>query len=255
MKDCRDVEPLKAPYVDGEAVPADRVAVDTHLQKCGRCRTDVAAEQAAHEALAARREELKTLAPAGLKARCAAQRAARAAGVPSDAPAAVPLYRRWVPMSVAATLFLVVAGVFGFGLTGKAEALAFQMTLDHMGCTRSARASEAGAIATGQHWGERYGWPLRLAPSSQQAALTLKGLRRCFVTDGRVAHLIYDWHGEPLSVFVLPEEKMHSPAEVEQFGHDAVMWSQNGRTYVVLARAPRRPELDTVVQYVKANVY
>ena len=259
MKDCRDVEPLKAPYVDGEAAGAERTAVETHIRQCGRCRTDLAAEQVARDTVVARRDELRASAPAGLKARCAAHVATpteRPAGAATDTPPLhVPLYRRWVPMSLAATLFLAVAGVFGVGLAPTSQALAFQMTLDHMGCTRTVRANEAGAIATGQTWEQRYGWPIRLAPSSTQVSLTLKGLRRCFVTDGRVAHLIYEWQGQPLSVFVLPIEKVRSAAEVERFGHDAVIWSQNGRTYVVLARAPHRPELDHVVQYVKANVY
>ena len=154
-------------------------------------------------------------------------------------------------MSLAATLVLVVAGVLALGTTSKAQALAFQLTLDHMGCTRMAQASEAGALETASHWRERYGWPLHAASTAQ---VRLTGLRRCFLTDGRVAHLLYQWRGEPVSVFVLPNEALRAPAVVRRFGHDAVMWSRNGRTYVVLARSPRRPDFEPVVEYVKANV-
>jgi hypothetical protein len=75
------------------------------------------------------------------------------------------------------------------------------------------------------------------------------------VIDGRVAHLIYDWRGEPLSVYVLPSKVIDSTAQTQRFGHDSVMWSQNGRTYVVLAATSRRDELAGVVQYMRANVY
>lgn len=158
-------------------------------------------------------------------------------------------------MSLAATLLLAVSGVFVLGLTPKAQALAFQLTLDHMGCSRSAPAAEAGVLETSTHWAEQYGWPLRPARSADQPRLRLTGLRRCFVADGRVAHLLYEWRGETVSVFVLPSEALRAPAVVRRFGYDSVMWSRNGRTYVVLSRSTRRPDFDPVVQYVKANVY
>ena len=251
MKDCRDVEPLKAPYVDGEAAQADRSAVDAHLSQCGRCRDDVAVERAAYDVLQARREELRSVAPDSLKQRCAAA-SWRAASLRTRPP----LYRRWVPMSVAATLVLAIAGVFVFGLTEKAQALAFQMTIDHVKCSRfSGAATHVDSAVEEQRWKTTYGWPLKVAPSAPVESLRLRGVRRCAVTDGRVAHLLYEWQGKPLSVYVLPTDVMHGAADVRRFGHDAVMWSEHGRTYVVLARGTRRPELDGVVRYVKANVY
>jgi anti-sigma factor RsiW len=253
MKDCRDVEPLKAPYVDGDAVPADRTAVDTHLTHCGRCRDDVAVERAAHDVLQARRDELRPVAPESLKQRCAA--ACRNARAASSLPRA-PLYRRWVPMSVAATLLLAVVGVFAFGLTEKAQALAFQMTIDHVKCSRfAAAATHVDSAVEGQRWAATYGWDLKVAASAPDQSLRLRGVRRCAVTDGRVAHLLYEWQGRPLSVYVLPSDVVHGAADVRQLGHEAVMWTEHGRTYVVLARGKPRPELDGVVRYVKANVY
>ena len=40
---------------------------------------------------------------------------------------------------------------------------------------------------------------------------------------------------------------------VERFGHESVVWTARGRTYVVLSRG-RPDDLDRVVQYVKASV-
>ena len=257
MKDCRDVEPLKAPYVDGEAGPADWTTVDAHLARCGRCRDEVAVERAAHDVIAARRAELRPAAPAGLKQRCKAHAAAQRP--PVATPAAVarpPVYRRWLPLSVAATVLLAVVGVFALGLTEKANALAFQITLDHVECARFwTDATHVDSAAEGQGWTASYGWPLRVAASAPDQSLRFRGVRRCAVTDGRVAHLLYEWQGRPLSVYVLPTDVVRGSAEVRRFGHDAVMWSQHGRTYVVLAKGDRRPELEGVLRYVKANVY
>ena len=258
MKNCRDIEPLKAPYVEGEAGPDERSAVDAHIDQCGRCRHEVGEERAARDVLAARREELRATAPERLRNRCAAHATASStAAQPAPVVAARrPIYRRWVPMSVAATLVLAMIGVFMLGLTDKAQALAFQTTIDHVKCARFAGdATHVDNAAAGQRWSAVYGWPLRVAPSSQASSLSLRAVRRCAVTDGRVAHLIYEWQGQPLSVYVLPSEVLRRQTEVRRFGHDAVMYSQNGRTYVVLSRAPRRSGLDRVVRYMQANVY
>ena len=262
MKNCRDVEPLKAPYVDGEAAPADRAEVDSHLGACGRCRDEVVVEQAARDVLVARRDELRRSAPEGLRRRCASYAIPPTArrDVPPDVatipPRKAPIYRRWVPMSLAATLLLAVAGVFGLGLTEKSQALAFQMTLDHLACLRLGHQPVSAEAATvEQQWPTTAGWPLRVAASTDDPPLRLRGVRRCAVTDGRVAHLMYEWQGQPLSVYVLPSDAVRGTANVRRFGHDAAIWADNGRTYVVLARAQRRPEFDRVVRYVKANVH
>ena len=258
MKNCREVEQLMAPYVDGEAAPPDRSDVDQHLQVCGQCRDDVTAQRAAREVVRARRHELCESAPPALHARCAAQaRAASGAAVASGSGsrARLPLWQK-LPLAAAATVVLAVAAVFGLGLNNKVQALALQMTLDHAACTRIKNAQTAAhAIETAQQWPARFGWPITVPPSSEPAGLTLRAVRRCAVTDGRVAHLIYEWRGVPLSVYVLPSRAIQGPAEVQRFGHESVMWSQNGRTYVVLASGPKRPELDGVVSYVKATVY
>ena len=261
MKDCRDVEPLKAPYVDGESAPAEREVVDSHLSACGRCRDEVVVERAARDVLVARRDELRAQAPETLRRRCASYATPRTRRDPHPdvatiAPRKAPLYRRWVPMSLAATLLLAVAGVFGLGLTEKSQALAFQMTLDHLACLRLGnQPTSAEAATVEQQWPATAGWPLRVAASTDDPPLRLRGVRRCAVTDGRVAHLMYEWQGRPLSVYVLPADAVHGTANVRRFGHDAAIWADNGRTYVVLARAQRRPEFDRVVRYVRANVH
>lgn len=251
MKNCQDVELLMAPYVDGEAAAPDRAAVEAHLGACAGCRDHVAAERAAREVLLARRAGVRGCAPARLHSRCAAH-AAR-----TRARGAVPVVVRWLPLSVAATLVLAVAAVFGFGLNHRVQALAFQVTLDHVACKRFGNASTMiDGRSAEQRWLATHGWPVRVPASSASSDLQLRSVRRCAITDGRIAHLMYRWRGEPLSIYVLPGKAADASAEiVERFSHDSVVWSRNGRTYVVVAKARRRPELDRVVQYVRENVY
>jgi anti-sigma factor RsiW len=254
MKNCRDVEPLFAPYVDGDAGPEDRAAVDAHIEVCGCCRDELGAQRTARDLLQARRADLRDAASPELRARCAAQAGHTHAQVPSRHRRM--LLPRKVPLAAAATILLALAAVFGFGLNDKVQALAFQMTLDHVKCARfNSSPTAADPLIAGRQWTAKAGWPLTIPPSSQPAGLELRAVRRCGVTDGRVAHLIYDWRGEPLSVYVLPSKVIEGTAQVQRFGHDSVMWSQNGRTYVVLAGALRGDDLAGVVQYVRSNVY
>lgn len=254
--DCGACESLLASYVDGEARADDCERLEQHIETCACCRDWLVRERAAREALRARRAGLRACASEDLKARCAAQGARTppaAAPRPSSHP---PLYRRWVPVSIAATALLVMAAVFGLG-PNKVEALAVQTTLDHVKCVRfNPPAGPADPVAAARRWQARFGWPLRLPESAGDAGLQLRAVRRCAVTDGRVAHLIYSWMGEPLSVYVLPERTLgNTAAFVRRFQHESVMWSQNDRTYIIVTPRPRDAALDGVVAYVRAAAY
>ena len=77
------------------------------------------------------------------------------------------------------------------------------------------------------------------------------------MSSGRVAHVMYMWHGHPLSMFVVPRAINGVPERrefVEKFGHEAVIWSSRDRTYVLLARA-RPTELEPVVGYVQRTLH
>src|SRR5688500_4232386 len=138
IKNCRDLEEHLAPYVDGEETSAARRAVETHLAACPPCRDHAVAERAARDLVAEHRAELRVAAPDALRARCARLResyggqaeAAAGSRLPASGfplPAshlrqgyggqarfAPSVLRRWVPLSLAASLVLAVAGVFVF---------------------------------------------------------------------------------------------------------------------------------------------
>lgn len=250
MSKCQELEPLLASYVDGEAPTDTRAWVDAHLDRCPPCRTRVEGERAAREVLATRGRRLRPCASEHLRARCAAHRLRHSK--------LFGLRRRvWVPLSVAATLILAVAGAFVFGLNDNVEAVTAQLTLDHVRCFQLApeRLTHADAAGAGREWAASQGWTLQVPASSPAAQVELLGVRRCVTASGTTAHLLYKWRGEPLSVYVLPRT-LHSREQADQivdtFGHEAVVWSARDRTYVVLAHG-RPADIGSIVGYMKTQ--
>jgi anti-sigma factor RsiW len=260
--ECHQCEPILASYVDGVAPAGDRERIEKHLEACSCCRDWLARERVAHEALRARRSGLRTCASEHLKARCAAH-AARKVAVParfSRATDRPSLIRRWAPMTMAAALVLAVAGLLGLRLSSPAQALALQTTVDHVKCSRfHVPEGAADPVTTAQEWQARFGWPLRLPTAvsepSANAGPQLRTVRRCAVTDGRVAHLIYSYQGEPLSVYVLPKRALvDEPQFIRRFQHETVMWSQGDRTYIIVT-SDQREKLTNMMAYVRAAAY
>lgn len=262
MSKCRDLDPLFAPYADGEVDADDRVSLEAHLERCPPCRERVAEQRTVRAVLAARRPTLRACASDHLRSRCAGY--ARDSTRRPFRFLSGGALGRWVPLSLAATLLLAVAGAFVFGLNNKVEALAAQLTLDHVTCFQIApeRLEHTDSATASRQWMARQGWPIQIPASSAIAGLELLGVRRCSMTSGRVAHLMYRWRGQPLSVFVVPRtvraagQQQQTAGDqqeiVEKFGHEAIIWSEGDRTYVVLARA-QPADLQPVVVYVRAN--
>jgi len=255
ITNCRDLEAHLAPYVDDEEPPTTRRAIDAHLDACPPCRRHAETEAAARELVRSHRETLAVRAPESLRARCAAQAQSGSGGIEnrvignrviddrviddrriddrriSNRPSAI---RRWVPLSLAATLVLAVAGVFLFGLNNRVEALAASLAVDHVKCFKvSGTDKHADAAGAELRWQQDQGWPIVVPPTTAAEQLTLVDVRRCFTTDGRSAHMMYTWRGAPLSLYVLPENLGHDRV-VDRMGHEAVIWCANSRTYAVV---------------------
>lgn len=252
MSNCRDLEPLFTPYVDGVTRPEERASIESHLSRCPPCRGRVVDERAAREVLVARRDGLRACASERLRQRCLAHRQG-ASVLPGRWRAAG--WRTVVPLSLAATLLLAIGGVFVYSTVNQVEALAASAAVDHWKCSHVGSPGAGDPVAAGAQWAARHGWAVRVPASQPDTQLQFLTVRRCLVTDGRTAHMMYTWRGQPLSVFVVPGalDRLRASQVVEKFGHEAVMWSAEGRTYIVLARG-RPDELEPVVRYVKANV-
>jgi anti-sigma factor RsiW len=236
MENCHDIDGLLTAYVDGEACAADRAFVDGHLAACPPCRQRAAVEGAARTVLRARIGLLPCDAPEALRARCLALASARQRGM------RVSSLLRWrmVPLVMAAALVVAVGGILAYGLASRSPAaLATQLALDHVKCFAlfpgagpvDVRAAEAGLQ-------ERYGWQIRLPEGGGRSGLQLIGARRCLYAEGLIAHLMYRVQGRPVSLFVLPGTVRPS-AMVRALGHEAVIWSSAGKTFVLLGREPR----------------
>lgn len=254
---CQELESLFASYVDNEAAPPERASVDAHLRACPPCRDRVAGERAARDVLRARRAGLRPCASNALRTRCAAHRLA------SAARGGVLTRRAWVPLSLAAAVLLAVGGALFFA-GNSVEVLAAQLAVDHMKCFQFVpdRSAVIDPLAEGRKWEAGFGWPLKVPASAASEQLELLGVRRCLSSEGRIAHLMYRWRGQPLSVFVLnsrvkgardarPESADPALDEsLKTMGEQAVIWSRGDRTYAVVARGPV-PDLQQIARYVR----
>lgn len=258
IKNCRELDEHLAPYVDGEETPAARRSVEAHLAGCPPCHDHAVAERAARDLLVERRDDLRVEAPGALRARCAALSGAAtaAAGSTGDRGSTPWTVRRWVPLSLAASLVLAVAGVFLFGLNDRVEALAASLAVDHVKCFKlSGTPAPADAAAAERAWQQDQGWPIVVPPGEPALQLKLVDVRRCFSSDGRAAHLMYTCRGVPVSVYVMQEPDGNAGRDrvVGKLGHEAVIWSANRRTYAVVAEGHQK-DLSQVVDYMKANL-
>ena len=140
-----------------------------------------------------------------------------------------------MPLSLAASLILAIGAVFLFGLNDGAAALAAGLAADHQRCFKTGDSEHAvDADAAEQGWQHDRGWAIHVAETDPAEQIQLVGVRRCISSDGTTAHVMYRWHGQPLSVYVLSRSRGEK-GFVDSMGHEAAIWSQNGRTYAVLA--------------------
>lgn len=239
MANCREIEPLVTAYVDGEATDDDRVRVTSHLETCAPCRAGADRQAAARVVVRTRASALAaTAAPASLRARCAAgvQAPPRRGALPWVVAASIP----------AAALLLVT-------LTSRSTTLlAAQLTVDHVKCFEFPGTPNQDVRALEASLANRFGWRVAIPPGSVAVGLTLLSARRCLYADGKVAHLMYRHRNRPVSLFVLPNTT-RKPDEVKVMGHEAVVWSSNSKSYVLIAREPRA-ELEELAAYVQSTI-
>ena len=93
---------------------------------------------------------------------------------------------------------------------------------------------------------------MTVPPTEPAEQLRLVNVRRCLTSDGRAVHMLYTWHGAPLSVYVL-QENAGRDSVVDQMGHEAAIWCANGRTYAIVADG-HPSDLTHIVDYMKARV-
>jgi len=271
MPNCHHIDPLVTPYIDGELPLADREIVAEHVRVCAPCHSRVVAEQTVRALIHARKTAFTAInAPAPLRERCselarltprasgAADRSRGVAGARSAARrfSGAALWRpRLAPFALAASLVLVVGGAFVYQITDKsARVMAAELTADHVKClalNRMLDTHEAPATVEASMFSS-FGWLLHLPEEPARAGLELVGARPCLYAEGKIAHIMYRHEGRPVSVFMLPNAT-RSRELVEVLGHQAAIWCVGNRTFVLIAREPKR-EVEQMAAFVQASL-
>ena len=249
---CEDIASHLAPFAEGVLEGRDLERVSAHLADCEGCRVAAASGREVRSLLRASHAELRQSAPASLRQRIEEAVAPAAPAVLPFAPRRRAVFRSalgWVPLSAAAAVLLAVAGVFAVGaFSERGSALAAQLTLDHLKCLWLAdRQPGADPHALAARWEDERGWAIVVPGSSEQRDVRLVALRRCLFGDGEMAHVLYEHHGETVSLFILPRARDAAPV-LEIMGHETVTWTGDGRTYALVGSVPRA-ELAGLVDY------
>src|SRR5436190_1432172 len=82
-----------------------------------------------------------------------------------------------------------------------------ELAADHVKCfgvMNTLLGTNADAAMIERAMKEMFGWQMHV-PESAGVGLELVGARPCLYGKGRAAHLMYRHHGQPVSVFMLPQ--------------------------------------------------
>jgi hypothetical protein len=135
-------------------------------------------------------------------------------------------------------LLVAVGGAFIYLATrSSSRVLAAELALDHEKCFRLNRllGTRHSPTAVEASMASMFDWNVELPDTAELNDLSLVGSRPCLYGEGKVAHIMYMHKGQPVSLFMLPRESR--PAElVKVFGHQAQIWSEGDRTFVLVSR-------------------
>jgi anti-sigma factor RsiW len=253
---CRSLDPLVTPYVDGELAGAVRERVDGHLRVCRSCHSRVDAERAVHDLVRTRRGVLhETGAPPALHAACA-----QLARSNQPRPLAPPVSRlswrhRVAPLALAASLVVIVGAAFLYQLTAQSpRVMAAELAADHMKCfaMNNLLGTHQDTMAVESSLLSGFGWAVHLPEQPERAGLELVGTRSCLYGEGKIAHVMYLYQGRPVSLFMLPDDR-RADAMIAVLGHEAVIWPVGQRTFVLIASDPRT-DVRRIASFVRASM-
>ena len=246
MSDCRQIESLLPPFVDGEADTRSIQLVEAHLVGCASCRNRVTMERTVKSVLRAHAAELTELAPPGLRTRVVGALEARADRRKASWGMRVTAF------AAAAVLLVVVVGALEL-VTPKSDVLyAAQLAIDHMRCFVMELASKepADAHVVQQTLSDKYGWSVPVPASNAQAGVTLVAARRCPFWIGDHAHLLYRSGDREVSLYVTPGGQSRD-GHLLVLGHSEKLWNSRGNLYTLVADDLDAIELAKVTAYLQ----
>jgi anti-sigma factor RsiW len=245
MSECRRIESLLPPYVDGVAPASEVAIVEGHLATCPQCRDLVAVQRTARTVVRARAAQLAVQAPPGLRTRLVATL------TPEPQPR-LGWWGRLAAFGAATAVVFVALSVFELTSPRSNVLFAAQLALDHLRCFVVELGSvdaEEPAVAR-RLYAERYGWEVDVPPSSGAAGVTLVAARRCPFWLGDHAHLLYRSGEHQVSLYISQGEQ-RGDARLSVLGHTQRLWTANGDTYAVVARGVPDADLDRISSYLE----
>lgn len=133
------------------------------------------------------------------------------------------LRERWAPLAMAATVVLAVGAVLVLGQNKQLEAaFVAQLAIDHDRCFRQLDDlipdfdSNQAARVLASDQGLDVGVP------DESADFDLFDVRQCLYGQGGMAHVLCEWRGQALSLFVVPG-RSDREQELEIVGHEALV--------------------------------
>lgn len=243
--DCRQIESLLPPYVDGEAQSDDRAQVERHLSTCAACRSSVDAQRTVRAVLRARAAELSVAAPPGLRTRLAAT-------LDAEAPRTLGWRGRLSAFAVAAAVLLVAFIGLEFVRPGSNVLYAAQLAIDHVRCfvVELASTGPADAAALQRQYVADYGWDVRVPPSNDALDVTLVAARRCPYWLGHHAHLLYRTGDHEVSLYVSRGD-VRPDDELRVLGHTERIWHAGGASYALIARGVPAADWARIAEYLQ----
>ena len=226
-------------YLDGEATPEDRRAIETHLAACADCRAELERRRAFSRRLKAGATYHE--APAGLARALAARLPESDAAV---LPFAKPVPRRsreafWRPAALAASFLLAVLVSGGTGyfasLPAAGDRIVQQVVDDHVRSLLAGHLTDV--ISTDQHtvkpW---FDGRVDTAPPVRDFAaegFELVGGRLDYLDHRPVAAVVYRHGKHPINLFVWadPSETTGLPAVSERQGYNLRHWMEGDLSF------------------------
>ena len=247
--DCRRIESLLPPYVDGEAGAREAAEVERHLAGCAACRSAVAAQRTTRAVLQARGRHLTPPLPPGLHTRIAAtltpERVASSLGWPARVSAFV----------AAAAVLVAAVTIFEFVSPQSNVLYAAQLAIDHVRCFVAERSTTRAvdAPAMERNYAKQYGWEVKVPPGNEALGLRLIAARRCPFWLGEHAHALYRIGDREVSLFI-DRGAERATDQLHVLGHREHIWQGGGSTYALIARGLSDVELTQISAYLQAQL-
>ena len=243
--ECRRIESLLPPYVDGEASAHQTAEVEQHLAECPACRAAVAAQRTARVVLQARGRAIAPPLPLGLRTRLNATLQPRVS-------TSLGWRGRLSAFAAAAALLVVIVGALELVTPHSNVLYAAQLAIDHVRCfvVEMAATDTADPAVLERQYAEGYGWNVRLPASNEALGLRLVAARRCPFWVGRHAHVLYRVGDHELLLYIKhgntrPNDQLHV------LGHTENICQAGGNSYAVIARGIRDAELTQITAYLQ----